>query len=168
MDPGEWGKIRLALGKAIDRVEQFRIQEGTILQTDLKQRMNRILAYLDQVTSFESNRILSIKERLRKNLTNIVNETRVDPNRFEQELIYYLDRIDISEEKVRIKKHGDYFLQTMEEENNNGKKLTFITQELGREINTLGAKANELNISKLTVQMKDELEKIKEQLSNVL
>ncbi|MDD5696348.1 MAG: DUF1732 domain-containing protein, partial [Bacteroidales bacterium] len=168
INPEEWEKIRLAIIKAIDRVDQFRIQEGHILQLDMEQRIRMILGYLGQVDSFESGRILSIKDRLQKNLSEIIDQTRIDTNRFEQELLYYLDRIDISEEKVRLKKHCDYFLQTMTEEDHNGKKLTFITQEIGREINTLGAKANEVNIQKLVVQMKDELEKVKEQLSNVL
>jgi uncharacterized protein (TIGR00255 family) len=166
--PEEWERIKPALEKAIDGADRFRIGEGTILQSDMGKRIHLILAYLDDVIPFEANRITQIKERLHKNLADIMDETRIDANRFEQELLYYLDKIDISEEKVRIRKHCDYFLQTMEEEGSNGKKLTFISQEIGREINTLGAKANEVNIQRLVVQMKDELEKIKEQLSNVL
>ena len=166
--PEEWEVIKLALEKAIDGADRFRIEEGTILQSDMAKRIHLILAFLDEIIPFEANRIIQIKERLHKNLADIMDETRIDANRFEQELLYYLDRIDISEEKVRLSKHCDYFLQTMVGEGNNGKKLTFISQEIGREINTLGAKANEVNIQKLVVQMKDELEKIKEQLSNVL
>ncbi|HNS17762.1 MAG TPA: DUF1732 domain-containing protein [Bacteroidales bacterium] len=168
IDPEEWEKVRQAIGIANDQVEQFRIQEGHVLQLDMEKRIRLILDYLDQAGSFESGRITAIKDRLQKNLTGIKDETRIDMNRFEQEVLYYLDRVDISEEKVRLRKHCDYFLETMAEENSNGKKLTFISQEIGREINTLGAKANEVNIQKLVVQMKDELEKIKEQLSNVL
>lgn len=168
IDPEEWEKVRQAIGIANDQVEQFRIQEGHVLQLDMEKRIRLILDYLDQAGAFESGRITAIKDRLQKNLTGIKDETRIDMNRFEQEVLYYLDRVDISEEKVRLRKHCDYFLETMAEENSNGKKLTFISQEIGREINTLGAKANEVNIQKLVVQMKDELEKIKEQLSNVL
>lgn len=168
MIPEEWERIKPALEKAIDGADRFRIGEGTILQSDMEKRIHLILAYLDDVIPFEANRITQIKERLHKNLADIMDETRIDANRFEQELLYYLDKIDISEEKLRLGKHCDYFLQTMEEEGSNGKKLTFISQEIGREINTLGAKANEVNIQRLVVQMKDELEKIKEQLSNVL
>ncbi len=168
INPEEWEKVLQAIGKAIGQVERFRIQEGSILQLDMEKRIHLILGYLDSIRSYETGRIISIKDRLKKNLTDIMDETRIDTNRFEQELLYYLDRIDISEEKVRLKKHCDYFLQTMAEEDSNGKKLTFITQEIGREINTLGAKANDVNIQKLVVQMKDELEKVKEQLANVL
>jgi uncharacterized protein (TIGR00255 family) len=168
LNPEEWDRIRQALGKVLDQVDQFRIQEGHILKSDLVQRIGHILGNLDQVSTFESNRLEAIRERLNRNLSEIAEGARIDTNRFEQELIYYLDKIDISEEKVRLKKHCDYFLETMDEPGAVGKKLAFITQEIGREMNTLGAKANEVNIQKLVVQMKDELEKIKEQLSNIL
>jgi len=164
----EWEVIRSAAERAIDATDQFRIQEGAILQADMEKRIQLILAYLGEITPFEENRIGQIRERLQKNLTDMMDDTRIDTNRFEQELLYYLDKLDISEEKVRLRKHCDYFLETMKEESSNGKKLTFISQEIGREINTLGAKANEVNIQRRVVQMKDELEKIKEQLSNVL
>lgn len=168
MIPEEWEVIRSSLVRAIGAADQFRIQEGAFLQADMEKRIQLILAYLENIIPYEENRISLIRERLLKNMAELIDETRVDANRFEQELLYYLDKIDISEEKVRIRKHCDYFLETMKDEGNNGKKLTFISQEIGREINTLGAKANEVNIQKLVVQMKDELEKIKEQLSNVL
>ena len=164
----EWEVIRSAAERAIDATDQFRIQEGAILQADMEKRIQQILAYLGEITPFEENRIGQIRERLQKNLKDIMDDTRIDTNRFEQELLYYLDKLDISEEKVRLRKHCDYFLETMKEESSNGKKLAFISQEIGREINTLGAKANEVNIQRRVVQMKDELEKIKEQLSNVL
>lgn len=168
MIPEEWEVIRSAAERAIDATDQFRIQEGAILQADMEKRIQLILAYLGEIIPFEENRIGQIRERLQKNLKDIMDDTRIDTNRFEQELLYYLDKLDISEEKVRLRKHCDYFLETMKEESSNGKKLAFISQEIGREINTLGAKANEVNIQRRVVQMKDELEKIKEQLSNVL
>ncbi|MDD5507999.1 MAG: DUF1732 domain-containing protein [Bacteroidales bacterium] len=168
MIPEEWETIRSSAERAMDAANLFRMQEGAILQADMEKRIHLILAYLEEIIPYEENRISMIRERLLKNLAEIADETRLDANRFEQELLYYLDKIDISEEKVRLRKHCDYFLETMNEERSNGKKLTFISQEIGREINTLGAKANEVNIQKLVVQMKDELEKIKEQLSNVL
>lgn len=168
MIPEEWEVIRSSVERAIGAADLFRVHEGTFLQADMEKRIQLILAYLGEIIPHEENRINLIRERLLKNLTDMIDQTRIDANRFEQELLYYLDKIDISEEKVRIRKHCDYFLETMNDESSNGKKLTFISQEIGREINTLGAKANDVNIQKLVVQMKDELEKIKEQLSNVL
>ena len=166
--PEEWEVIRASVERAIGAADLFRNQEGAILQDDMEKRIHLILTYLEEIIPYEESRISLIRERLQKNLAEMADETRIDANRFEQELLYYLDKIDISEEKVRLRKHCDYFLETMNDDSNNGKKLTFISQEIGREINTLGAKANEVNIQKLVVQMKDELEKVKEQLSNVL
>jgi uncharacterized protein (TIGR00255 family) len=168
LDPREWERIREAIIRVIGQADLFRIQEGNVLKADITGRIRLIQDYLGKVTAFEEQRIKAIREWLNKSLLDLVDENRIDPSRLEQELIFYLDKIDITEEKVRIQKHCDYFLETMEEDGNTGKKLSFITQEIGREINTLGAKSNEVNIQKLVVQMKDELEKIKEQLSNVL
>jgi uncharacterized protein (TIGR00255 family) len=134
----------------------------------MEHRIRLILDYLGQVSEFEKGRMDRIRERLHRNLAEIAEGIRVDANRFEQELIFYLDKIDISEEKTRLRKHCDYFLETILEPQSAGKKLSFITQEIGREMNTLGAKANEANVQKLVVQMKDELEKIREQLANIL
>lgn len=164
----EWEQVRNALVRVIRQADEFRTKEGKVLKEDLTGRIRLIVKYLDDVKKYEATRIKAIRERLGKNLLELVDEKRIDPSRLEQELIFYLDKIDITEEKVRIHKHCDYFLETLDEEVNTGKKLNFITQEIGREINTLGAKSNEVNIQKLVVQMKDELEKIKEQLSNVL
>lgn len=164
----EWNQVRNALIRVIRQADEFRKKEGIVLKEDLTSRVRLIVKYLKEVKTYESTRIKAIRERLGKNLLELVDEKRIDPSRLEQELIFYLDKIDITEENVRIQKHCNYFLETLDEEVNTGKKLNFITQEIGREINTLGAKSNEVNIQKLVVQMKDELEKIKEQLSNVL
>jgi uncharacterized protein (TIGR00255 family) len=123
---------------------------------------------LKAVEPFEQERISTVKERIQKNLTEIAAKENIDQNRFEQELIYYLEKFDVTEEKLRLKTHCDYFLNTIKDEQDQGRKLNFISQEMGREINTLGSKANHSEIQKLVVQMKDELEKIKEQLLNVL
>ena len=124
---------------------------------------------LKDISPFEADRINKIKERISNNIQNFVTDkSAIDNNRLEQELIYYIEKIDITEEKVRLHKHCDYFLETLKEEKANGKKLNFICQEIGREINTLGAKSNDINIQKIVVQMKDELEKVKEQVLNIL
>lgn len=153
--------------EAFDAFDAFRIQEGLVLKTDLLKRINLILSLLDQVEPFESLRHATIKNRLISNLSELAGAGHYDENRFEQELIYYLEKLDITEEKVRLKQHCNYFMLSIDEDNA-GKKLGFISQEIGREINTLGSKANEANIQRLVVQMKDELEKIKEQLFNIL
>ncbi len=163
----EWKILESTIAKAIIRVDEFRIREGTNLQKDISQRVHKIMELLLQVESFEAVRIDQIKSRIQKNLSNLP-DTEIDQNRFEQELIYYLEKIDITEEKVRLKQHCDYFLETIEGKGSLGKKLGFISQEIGREVNTLGSKANEVNIQKIVIQMKDELEKIKEQLFNIL
>lgn len=155
------------LKEAIKRFEQFRAQEGTVLINDILQRITNIETLLSRVEPFEKNRIETIKNRISTNLEEVIPAASIDKNRFEQELIYYLEKIDITEEKVRLKQHCSYFRETAKEESP-GRKLNFISQEIGREINTLGSKANEVNIQQLVVQMKDELEKVKEQLLNVL
>lgn len=156
-----------ALNLTITQVDQSRIHEGGILKEDFVKHVQLIEEKLRMVPAFESERIDTAKERIRKYLAESAIKD-VDTNRFEQELIYYLEKLDITEEKIRLQKHIDYFRHTMDNEEGSGKKLGFIAQEMGREINTTGSKANHVEIQKLVVEMKDELEKIKEQLGNIL
>ena len=150
---------------AITDVQNFRTQEGKVLEKDFVLRINNINRLLQEVQGLDEERLALIRERLEKAVADIQN---VDANRFEQELIFYLEKLDITEEKIRLKKHLDYFLETLHSEESNGRKLSFIAQEIGREVNTLGSKANFAPMQQLVVQMKDELEKIKEQVLNVL
>ncbi len=168
VDESEWEAIKQCLLDTLNQLDEFRILEGELLKKDIVNRINLILELLKEVEPFEIQRITLLKNRLHKSLGDITEEVKIDENRFEQEIIYYLEKLDITEEKVRLKKHCDYFLESLEEPVSQGKKLSFITQEIGREINTLGSKANEVNIQKIVVRMKDELEKIKEQLANIL
>lgn len=160
-------KINETIDQALDTVDGFRIQEGQTLKKDLLHRVELILDLLGQVEPFEKTRHDTIKQRLVKNLSELTSAGQYDENRFEQELIYYLEKLDITEEKVRLRQHCNYFNESCDDDQA-GKKLGFISQEMGREINTLGSKANEVNIQKIVVKMKDELEKIKEQLCNIL
>ncbi len=160
-------KVKETLLEALRITDNFRRQEGEILKIDLLKRKDLILEYLGEVVPFENNRHENIKNKLIKNLTELTQSGKYDENRFEQELIFYLEKLDITEEKVRLEKHCSYFDETIDEEGA-GKKLGFISQEMGREINTLGSKANDADIQRLVVKMKDELEKIKEQLFNIL
>lgn len=160
-------KVKETLLEALKTTDDFRKQEGEILKIDLLKRKNLILEYLSEVVPFETNRHENIKNKLIKNLTELTTSGKYDENRFEQELIFYLEKLDITEEKVRLAKHCSYFDESIDEEGA-GKKLGFISQEMGREINTLGSKANDADIQRLVVKMKDELEKIKEQLFNIL
>ena len=150
---------------AIADLQNFRSQEGKVLEKDFILRINNINRLLQEVQGLDEERLALIRERLEKAVADIQN---VDANRFEQELIFYLEKLDITEEKIRLKKHLDYFLETLHSEESNGRKLSFIAQEIGREVNTLGSKANFAPMQQLVVQMKDELEKIKEQVLNVL
>ena len=159
-------KIMETLVQALEMTDDFRAKEGIVLKKDLVKRVDLILGYLAEVEPFEKNRHEIIKGRLQKNLQELTSGG-YDENRFEQELIFYLEKLDITEEKVRLRKHCDYFMESIDEEGA-GKKLGFIAQEMGREINTLGSKANDADIQRLVVKMKDELEKIKEQLFNIL
>lgn len=154
------------LDQAVVALEEFRAAEGAVLAKDFESRIQLIGQLLDQVTQQDKNRIPQVRARLLKAVQEL--EQTVDQNRFEQELAYYLEKYDITEETVRLSNHLDYFLNTMNSEESNGKKLGFITQEIGREINTIGSKANDADLQQLVVQMKDELEKIKEQVLNVL
>ena len=160
-------KVSETVEQALTTVDNFRIQEGQTLKKDLLHRVELILGLLEQVEPYEKSCHEVIKQRLTKNLTELTTAGQYDENRFEQELIYYLEKLDITEEKVRLRQHCNYFNESCDEDQA-GKKLGFIAQEMGREINTLGSKANEVNIQKLVVKMKDELEKIKEQVCNIL
>ncbi len=167
LDKNEWIQIQPSIENAICALDKSREQEGEILEKDIINRISLILNLLDNIKIFEKQRVISIKERIQKKLYEIVEKDKIDQNRLEQEMIYYIEKIDITEEKVRLKKHCDYFLDTLKEPLN-GKKLGFISQEIGREINTLGSKANDVNMQQIVVEMKDELEKIKEELLNIL
>ena len=168
----DWAILAEGIETALKSVQEFRSAEGSILETDMRARVQLILDLLNSIDPFEQNRLNDIRERIRTGFQNITKsdllQTMPDENRFEQELIYYIERLDITEEKVRLKKHCNYFIETLNETNSQGKKLGFVSQEMGREINTIGSKANDAGIQKIVVQMKDELEKIKEQLLNIL
>jgi len=164
----EWKIVDQTFQKAVKAFQKFRDDEGNVLEQDIKQRIGIITDNLTKVEVEEPKRIPVIRERLNQFLSESVGRENIDQNRFEQELIYYIDKLDITEEKIRLKAHCDYFIETLKNADANGKKLGFISQEIGREINTLGSKANDANIQKLVVGMKEELEKIKEQLLNVL
>lgn len=168
MDEEEWLAVRAAVERALDDFDDFRRQEGASLANDLLTRVGLIEQYHAQVPPFEKGRVDKIRERLEANLNDTVGRDRVDANRFEQELIYYLEKLDINEEKVRLTNHIAYFRETLRDEAAPGRKLAFIAQEMGREINTMGSKSNQADMQRLVVQMKDELEKIKEQVLNVL
>lgn len=161
-----WQAVQGAIRQAADALVAYRESEGAVLHRELASYIGNIRALAAQVEPFEKSRVEQIKERLRKHLSEA--EVKVDENRFEQEIIFYLEKLDITEEKVRLNLHLDYFLKTMDSEENCGKKLGFIAQEIGREINTMGSKSNQADMQKLVVRMKDELEKIKEQSLNVL
>ncbi|MFQ3180915.1 MAG: hypothetical protein ACI9Z4_000503 [Polaribacter sp.] len=166
LDENEWTLINQSIDVAIKEIVQYRMDEAASLEIDFKERITNIKKYLEEVYSFDADRIENVKARLQKAIDDLKVET--DQNRFEQELIYYLEKLDINEEKVRLTNHLEYFLQTLETEDSNGKKLGFIVQEMGREINTTGSKANFAPMQKAVIQMKNELEQIKEQILNVL
>lgn len=164
----EWKVIEKSVLEAIEELNEYRLQEGRALSEEFTNRIQIIMDLLVQVPPYEEARIKVVKERIHKNLSEFSNDHKVDQNRFEQEMIYYIEKFDITEEKVRLHKHCTYFLESMNNEGPIGKKLGFICQEIGREINTLGSKANDVDLQKIVIQMKDELEKIKEQLLNIL
>lgn len=157
-----------AFHQAIEKFNQFRLDEGNVLSADLQKRVADIMAFQKEVEAVDGDRIPLIRERIAQYMDTAVGKENVDMNRFEQELIYYIDKLDITEEKVRLSSHCAYFLEALKAPNPSGKKLGFISQEMGREINTLGSKANNAHIQQIVVRMKEELEKIKEQLLNVL
>ena len=166
IDEAEYKAIKTAVKEALAEINAFRSQEGAVLEKDFSNRVKVMRSLLGQVIEMDPKRQEAIRERLEKAVSDLKSE--VDSNRFEQELIYYLEKYDITEEKVRLATHLDYFEKTLESSDSNGKKLGFISQEIGREINTIGSKANFAPMQQLVVQMKDELEKIKEQMLNVL
>jgi len=158
--------ITNALYQTLEKVEKFRIQEGKALEKDFRLRIQNIQSYLEKIENIDQERIKRLRERLRKAVSDL--KENIDENRFEQELIFYIERYDITEEKIRLQNHLDYFLQTLDNRESNGKKIGFISQEMGREINTIGSKANDSSLQKLVIQMKEELEKIKEQSLNIV
>ena len=166
MDEDEWDEIASEINLALERILQYRLDEGKSLESEFYDRVKNISDLLDEVIAMDPERIEGVRERLHKGVAEL--KEKVDENRFEQELVFYIEKFDITEEKVRLKNHLDYFLSALNSDDSNGKKLGFISQEMGREINTIGSKSNYAPMQKLVVQMKDELEKIKEQLLNVL
>ncbi|WP_238381806.1 YicC/YloC family endoribonuclease [Mucilaginibacter pedocola] len=164
----EWKLVEKTFNQAMAAFQKFRSDEGNVLEQDIRMRIGIILKNLELVEIEEPKRVPVIRERLNQFLSEAVGADNMDKNRFEQELIYFIDKLDITEEKIRLKTHCEYFLETLKNADANGKKLGFISQEIGREINTLGSKANDAAMQKLVVGMKEELEKIKEQLLNVL
>ena len=168
LEEEEWGMVKKGLEDALQQLNAFRQQEGEALEQDMKERVRSISERLSRVEELEPDRIARIRERIGNNLSQFLEKEELDENRFEQELIYYLEKLDISEEKVRLANHCSYFMETLVSTGPVGKKLGFISQEMGREINTLGSKANHAEIQRLVVEMKDELERIKEQILNVL
>ena len=168
LEEPEWQTVKAAISAALDQVDEFRISEGLIIEKEFTNRIEKIKRYNLEIKKFESERIHLVKERIKKDMKELEATVNIDENRFEQELFFYIEKMDITEEKVRLMKHCDYFLESMNVKEANGKKLNFISQEIGREINTLGSKAMNADIQRIVVQMKDELEKIKEQLGNVL
>lgn len=167
-DDNLWMQISQLITEALQKFNLFRQREGKTLHDDIAQRMHQILELRDRITPFETERMQTVRSRLFQSLKSLGGSIEADMNRFEQELIYYLEKLDITEEKVRLQTHCNYFLTMLNDANNNGKKLGFIMQEIGREINTIGSKANDAGIQRIVVEMKDEAEKIKEQLSNIL
>ena len=168
MPEAEWEIVKNHINESITMLDLYRIEEGNSIMTDLKKCISKILLLLDSVQTFEAGRISKIRDKLMSLLEENLASEKIDKNRFEQEIIFYLEKYDINEEKVRLKTHCDYFVETINTPAPNGKILNFIAQEIGREINTIGSKANDASIQKQVVMMKDELEKIKEQTLNVL
>lgn len=166
MDEDEWEEIATEINSALDKIQQYRRDEGKSLESEFFDRVKNISDLLDEVIAMDPDRIEAVRDRLHKGVAEL--KEKVDENRFEQELVFYIEKFDITEEKVRLKNHLDYFIKALKSDDSNGKKLGFISQEMGREINTIGSKSNHAPMQKLVVQMKDELEKIKEQLLNVL
>lgn len=165
-EPDDWDEIQKVIDQAIKNINSFRIAEGTSLEKEFLHRIANIMTMMNQMVTLEGERISTVRTRLRDAIDEL--KVTLDENRFEQELIFYLEKYDITEEKVRLESHLNYFIETIAGSEANGRKLGFITQEMGREINTMGSKSNHSQMQKLVVQMKDELEKIKEQVLNVL
>ena len=166
IDENDWEQIQVIIEEALQNILTFRKDEGESLEKEFNLRIGNIRQYMNDALALDPERVQAIKDRLQTAISEL--KVNVDENRFEQELIYYLEKLDITEEKVRLTNHLDYFLETIKGTEANGRKLGFITQEMGREINTMGSKSNHAQMQKLVVMMKDELEKIKEQVLNVL
>ncbi len=166
IDENDWGQIQGVIAQALDNIHNFRVTEGVALEKEFLVRISNILSLMNETVALDGERLATVKTRLHASIEEL--QVNVDENRFEQELIFYLEKMDITEEKVRLENHLNYFIETLAGTEANGRKLGFITQEMGREINTMGSKANHAKMQKLVVQMKDELEKIKEQVLNVL
>jgi uncharacterized protein (TIGR00255 family) len=166
IDENEWHAIEKEINTAITDLNNYRLNEGKVLEQDFNNRVIEISNILDQIIAMDPERVEGVRERLLKGVEEL--KEKYDENRFEQELVYYIEKFDITEEKVRLKNHLNYFTESINSDDSNGKKLGFISQEMGREINTIGSKSNYAPMQQLVVQMKDELEKIKEQLLNVL
>jgi len=166
IDETEWQAIETEIEEATDALVNYRLNEGEVLEKDFNDRVIEISTILDQIIAMDPERVEGVRERLLKGVEEL--KEKYDENRFEQELVYYIEKFDITEEKVRLKNHLNYFIESINSKDSNGKKLGFISQEMGREINTIGSKSNYAPMQQLVVQMKDELEKIKEQLLNVL
>ena len=166
IDENEWQAIQAEINNAVNAINTYRLDEGKVLENDFKKRITTIGNILEQVITMDPERVEGVRERLTKGVQEL--KEKYDENRFEQELVYYIEKFDITEEKVRLKNHLDYFTESINSKDSNGKKLGFISQEIGREINTIGSKSNYAPMQQLVVQMKDELEKIKEQLLNAL
>ena len=164
----EWKQIRRLVEGAVSQFLEFRIQEGRAMESDLRERVDQILELESKLDPLLTERIERVRDRIQANFDEIKDRGRLDENRFEQEVLFYIEKMDVSEERVRLKAHCQYFMDILEADFGQGKKLAFIAQEMGREINTLGSKANDAEIQRFVVQMKDELEKIKEQVLNVL
>jgi len=164
----EWDAVKQQIIESVRILDLYRTEEGKSIKADIINCLSNIMSSLNIIEDFEPGRITKVKEKLISILEENAGTENLDKNRFEQELIFYLEKYDINEEKVRLRKHCEYFLQTIEAEAPNGRKLSFIAQEIGREINTIGSKANDASIQKLVVMMKDDLEKIKEQTNNIL
>jgi uncharacterized protein (TIGR00255 family) len=168
-DDEEWQLVERALDGAIISINKFRMDEGLVLKADLIERIRAIEQHLRSISPFEASRLDKIRDRLKKNMEEFTNKLQVDQNRYEQEILYYIEKLDINEEKVRLMQHCVYFQEELEtRDEQKGRKLSFIAQEIGREINTIGAKAQDSEIQQIVVMMKDELEKLKEQLANIL
>ena len=164
----EWNRVVTLIEDALSMTDIYRLEEGRAMEADLSKSLAAILRYLEELSDVEGDRLERMREKLQASLRDNFATENIDMNRFEQELIFYLEKMDINEEKVRLRKHCDYFTETMTGEGANGKMLNFISQEMGREINTIGSKANDAPMQKLVVMMKDELEKIKELTLNIL
>jgi len=164
----EWSFLKKAVQQSLEKCNQFRSDEGKMTGDKMEGYIKKIKKQLQKVESYDPSRLEQVRHRLQEKITQLLQNAELDKNRFEEEMIYYLEKLDISEEKVRLESHLDYFLETLNSESSNGKKLGFISQEIGREINTIGSKVNDAAVQRLVVEMKDELEKIKEQCLNLL